>query len=178
MSSKESLYKKAELFRRTSSAAKASKHRQPLERGFSKDITVCDEGRQLDCPPGVVRSDDSDPEIVEQERTKEDRSDSSSDGEGRDHRRSPPRRTRVRADAPVKAPRVLGLPRKQRPPNIACGGPLAGRPCASCAWAYKFLSDGACILVESESEEFGLTEEEEAALAEGSTGAWENHFDY
>ena len=82
------------------------------------------------------------------------------------------------SDASRKAPRVLGLPRRQRPPNIACGGPLAGRPCASCSWAYEFIRNGACIMVESEPEESSFTEEEEAALAEGSSAAWEDNPDY
>ena len=165
MSSKAALHKKAELFRRASSAAKASEHRQPLQRGFSKDLVLCDEGRELDLTSGGLQSDDSDPEVVEQKGDQEDGCDSSSDGEGRDHRRSPPRRSGLRVDASRKAPRVLGLPRRQRPPNIACGGPLAGRPCASCSWAYEFIRNGACIMVESESEEPSFTEEEEAALA-------------
>ena len=178
MSSKGSFHKKSELFRRTSSAAKASQHRQPLQRGFSKDLSLCDEGRELDLTSGGLQSDGSDPEIVEQKGDEEDGLDSSSDGEGRDDRRYPPRRTGVRHDAPSGTKRVLGLPRRQRPPNIACGGPLAGLPCASCSWAYEFIRNGACIMVESEPEESGFTEEEEAALVESATACREDHDDY
>ena len=72
MSSKSSSNKKAELFRRASSAAKASQHRQPLQRGFSKDLVLCDEGRELDLTSGGLQSDDSDPEVVEKEIKKTD----------------------------------------------------------------------------------------------------------
>ena len=70
MSSKATSNKKAELFRRASSAAKASQHRQPLQRGFSKDLSLCDEGRELDLTSGGLQSDDSDPEVVEQKEIK------------------------------------------------------------------------------------------------------------
>ena len=72
MSSKTTSNKKAELFRRASSAAKASQHRQPLQRGFSKDLILCDEGRELDLTSSRVQSDDSDPEVVEQKGDQED----------------------------------------------------------------------------------------------------------
>ena len=73
MSSKQTSNKKAESFRRASSAAKASQHRQPLKRGFSKDLVLCDEGRELDLISGIIQSDDSDPEVVEQKGDQEER---------------------------------------------------------------------------------------------------------
>ena len=44
-------------------------HDRQLQRGFSKDLVLCDEGRELDLTSGGLQSDDSDPEVVEQKHT-------------------------------------------------------------------------------------------------------------